>query len=80
MIPGPAQWAKGSGVVRAVAQIQSLAWELPNASGVPKRERKRKKGIEGGREEGIIDETKHTNSQHRKLHRKHRKYFPVLVL
>ena len=58
MIPGPAQWAKGSGVVRAVAQIQSLVWELPNASGVPKRERKRKKGIEGGREEGIIDETK----------------------
>lgn len=38
-IPGPAQWVKGFGVaaapvrITAVAQSQSLAWELPYATG-----------------------------------------------
>ena len=27
------QWVKGSGITAAVAQIQSLAWELPHAVG-----------------------------------------------
>ena len=40
MIPGPAQWVKIWGVaaaaaqVAAVAQVQSLAWELPCAMGM----------------------------------------------
>ena len=38
-IPGSAQWVKGSGiaiaVVTTVAQIQSLAQELPYATGQP---------------------------------------------
>ena len=34
MIPGPAQWVKGSGVATAAAGIQSLAEELPYAKGV----------------------------------------------
>ena len=39
LIPGPAQWVKGSGIataaahVTAMAWIQSLAWELINAMG-----------------------------------------------
>ena len=39
LIPGPAQWVKGSGIaaaagwITAVAQIQSLAWEFPYATG-----------------------------------------------
>ena len=32
--PAPEQWVKGSGVAAAVAQIQSLAQELPYAAGV----------------------------------------------
>ena len=32
-IPGPAQWVKGPSVATAVAQIRSLAWELPHAMG-----------------------------------------------
>ena len=31
LIPGPAQWVKGSGIVAAVAQIPSLARELAYA-------------------------------------------------
>ena len=40
LIPNPAQWVKESGVATtaayatAAAQIQSLAWELPYATGV----------------------------------------------
>ena len=40
LIPGPTQWVKGFGTaaaavqVAAVAQIQSLAWELPQTLGV----------------------------------------------
>ena len=33
LIPGPAQSVKGSGIAAAVAQIQSLAWEFPDAVG-----------------------------------------------
>ena len=33
-IPGLAQWVKGSGVAAAVAQLQSLAQELPYAADV----------------------------------------------
>ena len=32
-IPSLAQWVKGSNVAAAVAQIQSLAWESPYATG-----------------------------------------------
>ena len=39
-IPGPAQWVKGSGVATAVAQIQSLAWELSYAMGAAIGEKK----------------------------------------
>ena len=47
-IPSPAQWVKGSGIaaavawITAVAQIQSLAWELPYALGRPKKKTKTK--------------------------------------
>ena len=40
LIPGAGQWVKGSSVVAAaawvtsVAQVQSLVWELPHASGM----------------------------------------------
>ena len=34
MIPSLAQWVKIYGVATTVAQIQSLAWELPYAKGV----------------------------------------------
>ena len=43
MIPSLAQWVKGSSIATtmvwgaAVAQIQSLAWELPYAAGEAKR-------------------------------------------
>ena len=46
MIPGPAQWVKGSGIATAAAQSQPLAWELPDATGEmikKKKEKKRKK-------------------------------------
>ena len=33
------QWVKGSGVAAAVAQIQSLAWELPYNMGVAMKKR-----------------------------------------
>ena len=33
---GQAQWVKGSSMATAVARIQSLAWELPCATGVAK--------------------------------------------
>ena len=50
LIPGPAQWVKGSGVATAAvkvateAQIQSLAWEchMPQGGQKKKKERKRK--------------------------------------
>ena len=50
MIPDPAQWVKGSGIAAlageatSVAQIQSLAQELPYATGaaIKKRETDRK--------------------------------------
>ena len=32
LIPGLAQWVKGSSVATAAAQIQSMAWELPYAA------------------------------------------------
>jgi len=50
-IPGPLQWVKGSGVGIAAAQvaaadrIQSLAWQLPHATSVAVK-KKKKIGIE----------------------------------
>ena len=50
-IPGPAQWVKGFGVaaapvrITAVAQSQSLAWELPYATGAAIKINKQKKMI-----------------------------------
>ena len=32
-VPGLVQWVKGSGIATSVAQMQSLAWELPYALG-----------------------------------------------
>jgi len=40
-IPSLAQWIKGSGVAAAVNQIQSLAQELPCATGVATRKKKK---------------------------------------
>ena len=39
-IPSPAQWVKRSGVAAAVAQIQSLAMELPYAVVWPLKKKK----------------------------------------
>ena len=41
-IPGKVQWVKGYGVGPAVAQIQSLAWELPYAVGMVIKKKKKK--------------------------------------
>ena len=41
-IPSLAQWIKGSGVAAAVNQIQSLAQELPCATGVATRKKKKR--------------------------------------
>ena len=43
MIPGPAQWVKGSGIATAAAQSQPLAWELPDATGAMIKKKKKKK-------------------------------------
>ena len=43
MIPGHAQWVKGSRVATAVAQIQFLARELPYAVGASIKKKKKKK-------------------------------------
>ena len=45
VIPGPAQWVKGSRVATAAVQIQSLVQELPYAMGaaVKLKKKKRKK-------------------------------------
>ena len=42
LIPGPVQWVKGSTEATAVAQIQSLAWELPHAESVTKKKERKK--------------------------------------
>ena len=42
LIPGPTQWVKGSSSATAVAEIQSLAQELPNGDAIKK---KKKSGI-----------------------------------
>ena len=39
-VPVVVQWVKGSGFATDVAQIQSLAWELPYAVGVTIQKRK----------------------------------------
>ena len=44
-IPSLVQWIKGSGIVAAVAQIQSLAWELPDAVGAAEKQKKEKKTL-----------------------------------
>ena len=50
-IPGPVQWVKGSGVAPAVAEItavvqtHSLAWELPYATGVTIKWKKKGWGV-----------------------------------
>ena len=56
-IPGSAQWVKGSGIVTAapqvvaVAQIQSLARELPYAAGVAIKLKQTKKIFPSGKQE-----------------------------
>ena len=51
-LPGPAQWVKDLALLwlwcrlAAVALIESLAWELPYATGVvPKKQKKKKKNL-----------------------------------
>lgn len=44
-IPGPAQWVKGLGIAAAVACIQSLAGELPDASGATIKQKKIKNSL-----------------------------------
>ena len=49
LMPAPVQWVKGSGVSKAAAQIQSLAWELPYVMDVAiKLKRKNKKEHSNG--------------------------------
>ena len=43
LIPGPAQWVKGSGVAAALARIQPLARDLPRAAGVATKKKRRKR-------------------------------------
>ena len=45
MIPGLVQWVKASGVAAAVAQIQSLAQELPYAVGAAIKTTKKRLGM-----------------------------------
>ena len=40
-IPGLAQWVKDPALQSAVAQVQSLAWELPQAAGLAKKKKKK---------------------------------------
>ena len=42
LIPGPVWWVQGSGAAIAAAQIQSLAQELPHATGVAFKKKKKK--------------------------------------
>ena len=39
------QWVKGSGVAADVAQIQSLTWELPYASGMAIKKKKKRHAL-----------------------------------
>ena len=41
LIPGLAQWFKGSGVAIAAAQIQSQAWEHPYATAMAIKKKKK---------------------------------------
>ena len=43
-MPFPVQSVKGSSIAAVVAQIQSLAWELPYAVGVAVKKKKKKRG------------------------------------
>ena len=43
LIPGPVWWVQGSGAAIAAAQIQSLAQELPHATGVALKKKKKQK-------------------------------------
>ena len=45
MIPGPAQWVKGSCLATVVVWIQSLAWELPYAMCAAIKKKKKKKNV-----------------------------------
>ena len=58
MLPGLAQWVKGSGVVTATAWIQSLAWELPHAIGVAIK----KKWLELHAQTGQWNTTQHSET------------------
>ena len=43
LIPGPVWWVQGSGAAIAAAQIQTLAQELPQATGVAIKKKKKKR-------------------------------------